>query len=275
MGKALLIKNVDFSENKLDTVTFTDPVPCTAISISDSTAALQKVGSTKTLTATVMPLNTTDSIVWTSSNENIATVGAGVVTQTGVGTVTITATCGEQSASCVITCTHVIDCATELLRINNAAAVGASNNGDYLRYVESSASTGYIQYLDQINRTGGYQAIDVASSHSYYNKYGIVIPKNTTKATLTSPADGVGYMKYAGFFILDSKTQSANASNVCAKRLYSVGSNLNASSGSVEFNIAENIGDGDQLVFFFWTGSTSSSPARDATGFSDSVLTFH
>ena len=63
MANALIIKNVDFSVNKLTTVTIEQDVHCTGISLNKSTSAITYLGDTDTLTATVTPSNTTDSII--------------------------------------------------------------------------------------------------------------------------------------------------------------------------------------------------------------------
>ena len=56
------------------------------------------------LTATVSPDNSTNkNITWKSSNPNVATVLDGVVTAKGLGSSTITATCGGKSATVKIT----------------------------------------------------------------------------------------------------------------------------------------------------------------------------
>lgn len=55
-----------------------------------------------TVTASVTPENTTDEIVWTSSNEKIATVENGIITATGLGVAEITATAGNSSAVCTV-----------------------------------------------------------------------------------------------------------------------------------------------------------------------------
>ncbi len=67
------------------------------------------LGRSATLTGTVMPEDTYNkTIVWTSSNEQVATVSsAGVVSSTGVGTAVIKATCGEAVAECQVTVTAV------------------------------------------------------------------------------------------------------------------------------------------------------------------------
>lgn len=102
MSKALILKGTNFSVNKLDTVIVVDPIPCTGISLSASTASVE-AGQTVILTATVTPIDTTDAIVWTSSDQTKATVENGVVTGVGKGSVTITATCGNYSATCTVT----------------------------------------------------------------------------------------------------------------------------------------------------------------------------
>ena len=62
------------------------------------------------LTATVAPLNFTDAVVWTSSNEEVATVSdTGYVEICGVGTAVITVTAGNVKAACKITVPQLID----------------------------------------------------------------------------------------------------------------------------------------------------------------------
>ena len=78
--------------------------PAESITISQETATL-KVGETVELTATVMPENATDkTVLWTSSNEAVATVNAeGKVTAIALGEANITAKCGEVSTYCTVT----------------------------------------------------------------------------------------------------------------------------------------------------------------------------
>ena len=103
MATTLVIKNADFSVNKLATVTFGDNVPCTALSLSDATKTLSATGDSYTLTATPTPANTTDIVSWGSSDSDTVSVENGVITALKVGSATITATCGSQTATCEVT----------------------------------------------------------------------------------------------------------------------------------------------------------------------------
>lgn len=104
---ALVISGANFATNKLTTVTIQqNEKPCTAIALDQSTKTVTALGNF-TLTPTVTPSDTTDEVIWTSSNTSVATVAAGVVSVVGLGTATVTATCGEQTATCAVTCNEV------------------------------------------------------------------------------------------------------------------------------------------------------------------------
>lgn len=84
-----------------------EAVPCTGIALSatsielnvDAESGMQGI---HTLVATLTPEDTTDILSWNSSNPNVATVEGGVVTAIAEGDATITATCGNYSASCSV-----------------------------------------------------------------------------------------------------------------------------------------------------------------------------
>lgn len=78
-------------------------IPVAAVSL-DKTVANLLTGDELTLKATVTPANATNqNVTWTSSNPAVATVENGVVTTKAAGTATITASAGDQSATCTVT----------------------------------------------------------------------------------------------------------------------------------------------------------------------------
>ena len=79
-----------------------EEVPATGVTLSETALSLRPTEKA-TLTAAVAPENTTDTLVWTSSNNAVATVKDGVVTAKSEGTATITAACGSAKAECVVT----------------------------------------------------------------------------------------------------------------------------------------------------------------------------
>ena len=100
---SLGFRNLTFTANYED-------IPSIGVTLSKDTLELVN-GNSGTLTATVVPSETSQSVTWASSNTAVATVDeSGNVTAVGAGTATITATAavaaegGEKpSASCTVT----------------------------------------------------------------------------------------------------------------------------------------------------------------------------
>ncbi len=93
-------------------VTVTDEEkPATSITLDKTTLSVE-MGKTDVLTATVLPADTTDKVVWSSSNEAVATVENGKVTAVSGGKAVITATAGSVSATCEVTVTVPVESVT-------------------------------------------------------------------------------------------------------------------------------------------------------------------
>lgn len=102
MARTLIIKDADFSANKVTTVTFIEGVDCEGISFDQSSYSLTSMDSV-VVGYTLTPTDTTDPVRWSSSDENVVTVSGGTMTVVGIGTATITATCGNYSATATVT----------------------------------------------------------------------------------------------------------------------------------------------------------------------------
>ena len=91
----------DEGEDKPKPPTEPEKIPAASVSLNFAELSLQQ-GSGNTLTAEVLPKNTTDKVEWYSSNEKVATVKDGNVTAIGVGEAVITVKAGSKSATCKV-----------------------------------------------------------------------------------------------------------------------------------------------------------------------------
>lgn len=83
-------------------------VPCTDLSVDDEIKL--QVGGFMQLSFVVEPLDTTDEVMFQSSNTNVATVDTnGRVTAVGSGEAVITITCGDFTKECVVNCVSGTD----------------------------------------------------------------------------------------------------------------------------------------------------------------------
>ena len=87
-----------------DIVITVEGISYTGVKLDLATAELYP-GETVTLTATVDP-EAEGTVVWASSNEEVAAVANGVVTAVKAGNVNITASIGDASAICAVTVKH-------------------------------------------------------------------------------------------------------------------------------------------------------------------------
>ncbi|MDO4485588.1 MAG: Ig-like domain-containing protein [Bacillota bacterium] len=154
-------------------------------------------GSTTTISATVAPEDATDkTIVWTSSNEKVATVKDGKVTAVGVGTATIKATSndGNASAECKVTVKPVKVSKVKVNTSKTTVAVGSSKTLKALVY-PSNATNKAVTWkssnskIAKVSSTGKVTAVKAGKATvtvttkdgSFKAKTVInVIPKSTT-----------------------------------------------------------------------------------------------
>ena len=102
--RQFIIDRINYVDSCIESLS--TPIHCEKI-VMDSTLEIT-TNSPVTLTATPTPLNTTDTITWSSSDNEIATVNNGVITPIKNGNVVIKVFCGEQEASCQVTISGIL-----------------------------------------------------------------------------------------------------------------------------------------------------------------------
>ena len=163
---------------------------------SDSVAA----GQTTTLTATVLPENaTTKQMIWTSSNESVATVENGVVTAKAEGTAVITATNvrGGASASCNVT-------VTSSTTPRYVLATSLENNGKYLIVNTSTVGSAYALKSPgsaaTLSSSNGRTQVTVSS--------GDYIETDATDIVWTASTNGSGFNLKNGSLFLEVSSRA-------------------------------------------------------------------
>lgn len=152
MGKALKIVGADFSDVAVGTVTYNDPIPCTGLSLSPSSITFETVEETQQLIAIKAPADTTDVVTWASSDTNVASVVNGAVTVHGIGTVTITATCGTQIATVSINITSLkSQYSLKTVSDKSCYNASASSGGAYIALSTTSNETMVGQAYHEVN----------------------------------------------------------------------------------------------------------------------------
>ena len=113
---AIIVKTVDgnFADTCIVTV---NPTPVTGVELSDITLDMM-VGETEIIDAIIAPLDATNKdVIWSSSNDSLATVVDGVISALAEGEVVITVTTvdGEFTATCAVTISPaIVDSVTDI-----------------------------------------------------------------------------------------------------------------------------------------------------------------
>lgn len=187
MAKTLVIKGADFSANKLATVAF-DSIPCTGISVSPSSVTAT-TDDPVTITATLTPANTTDTLSWSSSDSTVVTVANGVLTIVGNGTATVTATCGNQTATVSVT--------VNMQKIANPKWEWVTSNvASGLTTYTPSTSLKYITAFGQGTEASAH-IVSNTTSPDVSSPYAIKLPTGATKVKVSASVksglyDGTG-----------------------------------------------------------------------------------
>lgn len=263
-SKALVLTGVDFSTNKLKTVTFGTSVPCTGISLDVSTKSVTSM-SAFTLTATPAPSNTTDEVTWTTSDSSVATVVSGVVTPLKLGTVTITATCGEYSANCAVTIDNVVvpyKAVAGYVPFKRSASHAALTTG------KNGSGSGYNLIIASDQASGLYpieSKSDVDTSP--YRFVPIMIPAGATKVIFST---SLGKIKTRSMWIDSTRSSKDSTYTNDAACCVQGGTSTDYDQGSTAFtpvtvDIPQNVSGLDSVCFDMVIGSWTGTANQDYT----------
>ena len=161
--KDIILAQTDESEYQLPATTTKVEARMLAKSITlDQTEVSLEATQTTTLLATILPDNTSvKTVVWTSSDEDVAVVDEnGVVTAIAIGEATITATTTDGtnlSASCKVTVVPTIGDA------NNDAVINVTDIMVVASYILGNTPEGFVFEAADVTKDGKINIIDIVA----------------------------------------------------------------------------------------------------------------
>lgn len=277
MSKALVIKGANFEANRLAHVVF-DGVHAESITLSAAEIESGVIGQTYQLTAAVTPSDAIDAVLWTSSDETVATVDDyGTVTITGCGTCTITATAGEVSDACDVTVKVTLDGLTQVYAYMVYAPNSSNDITGFFMYESDTKSLMSVVSVDptetklliDFQMTTGVQSDatlkPVGSRPLLYTNYGWVVPiklaSNCTKIKVKSLDSTFG--SYVFFFKSNVASDSCGG-YIASRKPTGTWSGYNPSNAPWAYGaeVEYAIPDGYDSVAIEWKAG-ASSPFND------------
>ena len=148
--KSWIIRRLDYVDLMLG---FFEERPCTAISL-DKTSIEFNAHVFDEITAATIPENTTDKVVWASSDTSVVEVVDGRLMPKANGTATIVVTCGSQSAFCNVTVSNVEDIIEWSDSPNKEIDSATGEVIDGKRYLQTNTfkgKFGFVAYIGNAN----------------------------------------------------------------------------------------------------------------------------
>ena len=267
MAKTLIIKDADYSNNALTQVLF-DTVPCTGITLDKETLSIVTTGNTASLTATKSPADTTDAVTWSTSDSNVATVSNGTVTAVGIGTATITVSCGEYSDTCAITVTEFMD--KDILKkmcpayITDANKISGGGNG-----ITGISTTSTYANRGSLAASSGEKYVNDFNGDHFY---AYPLPKNTARIKITDT--GSTGIKTQTIYWYNSQTSSTASGyeNMCGVLGDTVLSSESSTTYITTIPTYQDLPAPDSVVIMFRTYKTGTTFAD--SDFADVTIEF-
>lgn len=188
-------------------------VNATSITLSPTEISFDTVGDTSTITATLQPSNTTDTVVsWESDNQSVATVNNGVITSVANGSTTITATTSNGLIATVTVNVNISSSSDFIDVSENLTVNNISNANGNPMITDGSYKTSYYQWW----RT---EFFDISSySKLYYEAYCYSTSRLYIPPILLLDS-GYNVLKYLDFDEITNKNTVAQDTYKCSGEL--------------------------------------------------------
>ena len=231
-----------------------ESVSCTSLTLSAPTVTFEDAGRFFNITFTRTPEDCTESVTFSSSDENVATVSEqGKIVAVNAGSAVITAQCGEQTAQCLVTC----DFAYVGAETSDGEPVELTLNKDDLTFMNAGE-----QYT--LSVTGAPEGARIAWQSSdesvvTVSENGVLTAKGKGTATVNASVDGGSDLTC---IVRCNFEDSGDAEGACTI------SNSDVTMGvkGETFQISLRDANGNKITGLLWVSSDVSICSVDGTG---------
>ena len=226
---------------------------CTSLTLSAPTVTFEDAGRFFNITFTRKPDECTEAVVFSSSDESVATVSEqGKIVAVNAGSAVITAQCGEQTAQCLVTCDFAYVGASET---GDETAELALNKDDLTFFGAGEQYTLSVTGAPEGAKTS-YQSGD--ESVVTVSENGVLTAKGKGTTTITVTVDG----SELTCIVRCSFESSGSADAECTI------SNSDVTMGvkGETFQISLRDADGNKITGLLWVSSDLSVCSVDGTG---------
>ena len=229
-------------------------VSCTSLTLSAPTVTFEDAGRFFNITFTRKPDDCTEPVVFSSSDETVATVSEqGKIVAVNAGSAVITAQCGEQTAQCLVTC----DFAYVGAETAGSEPVELALNKDDLTFFNAGeqytlAVTGAPDGAKLTFRSSDEAIVTVSEN-------GVLTAAGKGTATVTVTVDGSSDMTCIVRCSFENGSESDGACTL---------SNSDVTMGvkGETFQISLRDANGDKITGLLWVSSDLSVCSVDGTG---------
>lgn len=232
----------------------TESVSCTSLTLSAPTVTFEDAGRFFNITFTRTPDDCTESVVFSSSDETVATVSEqGKIVAVNAGSAVITAQCGEQTAQCLVTC----DFAYVGAETSDGEPVELTLNKDDLTFMNAGE-----QYtLSVTGAPEGARIVWQSSDESIVtvSENGVLTARGKGTATVNATVDGGSDLTC---IVRCNFEDSSDAEGACTI------SNSDVTMGvkGETFQISLRDASGKKITGLLWVSSDVSICSVDGTG---------
>jgi hypothetical protein len=181
-----------------------------------------------------------------------------LVTCIGVGSATITAICGEQTATCAVSATSVINANTDLFHQDGQMGSGTDMSAGK-DYVGLYASNRGRIYLSETITPTGQKAISGYDTSPWNALYPIMIPSGASKISISAPTK---LCNHINIVLLDSTSQPTYG--VSKKGVKAVSNSVDIKTAK-ELDLADYSGYDSFVITFQTANDDASTVTEDVT----------